>query len=120
MNTITSKERADCAVVSIARATGKSYEEAYRALADCGRKSSQRTYGYILEKALKKLGFKVKYDSPESVTMRTVHNHCPIGVPAVVYCTGHFATWDGHALVDDHTTSTRRKVRAIYSIKEPS
>ena len=117
MNTIHSKERADCAVVAMALATGSDYDKCYRALSDAGRKSSQRTYGYQVERALKKMGYKLRVVSPKSVSMRTVHDHCPIGVPAIVLCTGHFVAWDGEAVINGDSTHTRKKVRAIFIIK---
>jgi len=113
--TVHSRERSDCAVVALARATGRSYDECYRALADCGRKSSHRTHGYTVEKAIRKLGYKTKARRP-GATMKTVHNHAPVGRPAVILCTGHFVAWDGEKVFDDFSTTTRRKIRIIYDI----
>jgi hypothetical protein len=115
-STITSRERADCAVVSLAKATGIDYEICYKALAESGRRKSRRTYSRMVERAIKKLGFKCRYRTPKSVTMRTINNHCPVGVPAVVLCTGHFVAWDGNKIIDGDSTTCRKRVHAILDI----
>jgi hypothetical protein len=120
MNTIHSKERADCAVVAMALATGNSYDKCYLALSGVGRKPNRRTHSSKVAKALKKMGYKLRVVCPKSVSMRTVHNHCPIGVPAMVLCTGHFVAWDGEAIVNGDSTHTRKKVKQILIIKAPN
>jgi len=116
MTSITSQERADCAVTALAKATGRSYEICHKALADSGRKRNQKTYSYMVERAIKKLGFKCRYRSPKSVSMLTVGNHCPVGVPAIVFCTGHFVAWDGQQIVDGDSANRRKRVKAIFDI----
>ena len=108
-------EKNDCSVLSLMETTGRTYEECHAALKASGRKNGRGCYSDQVIEAARRLGFSPKVRYVRRVSMKTVHNHCRIGVPAVVFCTSHFAGWNGQQ-ISDWSTDTRRKVRRIIDI----
>ena len=110
------KERADCSVKALAVATGLDYDTCHAALKQAGRKNRGRCYPGHIQTAARSLGFKPSSRTIGGATLRTADQHCPIGVGAVVFVTGHFAGWDGTKIID-WMEGRKKHIKLIIDIR---
>lgn len=118
------KETDDCAVMSLALATGISYQEAHEALKIEGRKNCQGTYAFQIEKAAQRFGFKLvmlpkEHRYYKAKTIRSLQKKILAG-SFIVASTRHFS-----AIVDceveDWANNTCKRIQIIYKIeKDPN
>lgn len=110
-------ESADCAVKSLAVATGVDYSEAHSVMKKCGRKDRQRTPRRVLLKAVTKLGF-TPVDVTEHYTARTIvslDRETTSRDNLIVSVAGHSVGVSGGKVID-WSKGSRKRIRSILRI----
>ena len=110
----TAREKSDCGVRALAAACEVSYEEAYQALSDAGRKPRHWTYDKQLEKAARALGKRLQKNvSMAGTTVRKLGRELP-SANWIVHVRGHYLAVVGGQVID---WSVGRLFRAKYAFK---